>query len=67
MPSSVKKPVEESTLLNTVGANLTENSTLVKTVVSGSKNLIVPVSKLIDYAAVSLVAVCLYKLLLSYL
>ena len=56
--SSSKDP----TLLSSVGENLTENSKLVKNVVETSKKIIVPVSKVLDYLAVSAVTIVLFKL-----
>tara|TARA_B110001452_G_scaffold261285_2_gene259907 strand:- start:518 stop:730 length:213 start_codon:yes stop_codon:yes gene_type:complete len=62
-----KSVVKEDSLLNSVSNNLTENSKAVKTVVQGSKKLVGPLSKLLDYALVSVLAVVLYKTLSSYM
>ena len=58
---------QDDTLFTTVSSNLTENSELIKNVINSSKKAIVPVSKMIDYLAVSAVAIVLYNLTKLYL
>ncbi len=62
-----KSAAKEDSLLNSVCNNLTENSKAVKTLVQGSKKLVSPLSKSLDYALVSVLAVVLYKTLSSYM
>ena len=61
---SKKEPIKERPLLETMSEKLTENSKLVKGMVKSSKQAIVPVSKILDYAAVSVASIVIYKVLL---
>ena len=62
-----KKSLKDSSLLTTVGNNLTENSNLIKNLLDSSKKAIVPVSKGLDYVAVSMLTLFLYKLAETYM
>ena len=67
-----KSVSKDSTLLASVSNNLTENSQLVKNVVDSSKFLVnnavnsskkimLPISKMLDYVAVSFIAIAIYR------
>ena len=62
-----RNSTKDPTLLTSVGENLTENSKIVKNVVNTSKKIIVPVSKVLDYVAVSVIALLVYKLAENYM
>ena len=62
-----KSAKKDEPLITTLSSNLTENSKLVKNVIKTSKKAIVPISKMIDYLAVSAVAIILYNLSKLYL
>jgi hypothetical protein len=58
---------KDPTLLSSVGDNLTENSKIVKNIIDTSKKIIVPVSKVLDYLAVSVITLVVYKLAENYI
>ena len=73
MPNKFRRSsTKDPTLFTSVSNNLTENSKLVKnavnsskflvnTVVNSSKKVMIPISKILDYVAVSIITVFIYR------
>ena len=62
-----KSSQKDITLLGSVGNNLTENSQIIKNAVLTSKKIIVPLSKILDYMAVSAITIVAYKMYQIYM
>jgi hypothetical protein len=58
---------KDLTLISSVGNNLTENSQIIKNAVLTSKKIIVPLSKILDYMAVSAITIVAYKMYQIYM
>ena len=67
-----KTSTKDPTLFTSIGNNLTENSQLIKnavnsskflvnTTIDSSKKIILPISKVLDYVAVSLLTIFVYR------
>ena len=67
MPSLVKrnssKLKQDLSLVSSVGNNFSENSKVVKNLLSSTKAVMRPLSHVLDYALVSLVSILAYKYL----
>jgi hypothetical protein len=62
-----KSSQKDNTLFDSVGNNLTENSQIIKNAVLTSKKIIVPLSKILDYMAVSAITIFAYKIYQTYM
>jgi len=62
-----KNLVNSKSLLTTCSDNLTSNSTFIQYFINSSKLAIVPLSKMLDYLAVSGITIVLYKLADKYM
>jgi hypothetical protein len=62
-----KSSQKDNTLFDSVGNNLTENSQIIKNAVLTSKKIIVPLSKILDYMAVSAITIFAYKMYQTYM
>jgi len=62
-----KSSQKDNTLFDSVGNNLTENSQIIKNAVLTSKKIIVPLSKILDYMAVSAITIFAYKMYQIYM
>ena len=67
-----KSSTKDPTLFSSIGNNLTENSKLIKNVVNSSKffvnttinsskKIMLPISKVVDYVAISLLTIFVYR------
>lgn len=57
---------KENSLVKLTTDNLTNNSLLIKKSLNTTKKLITPISKVLDYAVVSIVSVLLFNLYINY-
>tara|TARA_Y100000816_G_C26019898_1_gene533550 strand:+ start:858 stop:1064 length:207 start_codon:yes stop_codon:yes gene_type:complete len=57
---------KEKSLVKITSDNLTNNSLLIKKSLNTTKNLVPPLSKVLDYAVVSFVSVLLFNLYTNY-
>lgn len=63
----VSKTKKDSGLINLVSNDFVKNSSIVEKTLLTTKKLVYPISKSLDYAAVAIVSIGLYKLYEYYL
>ena len=63
----VSKTKKDSRLINLVSNDFVKNSSIVEKTLLTTKKLVSPISKSLDYAAVAIVSIGLYKLYEYYL